>query len=121
MDKKTQKYILNILRLGTVTWSGRTECLRLASVRIDEGKVTKSGKSLSKLYWRCAHCKELFRDQSMMEVDHIVEVGPFNGDFDVFIKRLYCDQSNLQALCLVCHSKKTSGFNAELLYSRKKI
>lgn len=119
MDKETQEHILNILRRGTITWRGRSECLKRHRVKVREGSF-KSGKPKYKYYWVCAVCKRRYRDQEMMEVDHIVEVGPFKGSLNKFVERLYCGQDNLQALCIVCHSKKTSGFNSTRLHERKK-
>lgn len=119
MDKDTQLHILNILRRGTVTWHGRNECLnRGRRKRIVGAKKDGSEKTL----WerKCDGCGEwhLLKD-SDLEVDHIVEVGPFNGNFDDYIKRMYCGQENLQALCFTCHSRKTSQFNSTLRFTRK--
>ena len=43
-------------------------------------------------------------------MDHINPVVcPKEGfvDWDVFIKRLFCEKDNLQVLCSGCHDKKT--------------
>lgn len=109
MKKETLDHILNILREGTVTWGGRSECLRRARKRVEEG-LFKNGKKKIKYYWQCAKCKAWYRDESSLEVDHIVEIGkrPESVDDIVpYIKRMYCDIENLQALCIVCHKKKT--------------
>jgi 5-methylcytosine-specific restriction endonuclease McrA len=113
MDKKTIEYIKNILRLGTITWKGRTDCLNRNRYR------TKVG---TKLLWArdCDSCGRMFlQKDNALEVDHIKEVGSFTGDWNKFIASLYCPQDNLQALCFVCHSKKTSSYNSRLKYSRK--
>lgn len=117
MDKKTTDHILNVLRRGTVKWSGRSECLKLVRRRFVVGEF-KNGKPKSIWKYRCKKCEEWFRYKEM-EVDHIVEVGPFKGDFDDYARRMYCDQSNLQALCKWCHQKKTAAFNASTRYKRK--
>lgn len=46
-----------------------------------------------------------------MEVDHIVEVGPFTN-WNEFVPRVFCGQENLQALCTTCHMKKTQLYNS---------
>lgn len=61
---------------------------------------------------RCAHCKKAVKK---LQVDHIIPVGPTPGSknatpditWDGFINRLFCDVSNLQALCKPCHKVKT--------------
>lgn len=121
MDKDTQQYIMNTLRQGTTQWKGRSECLRRHRKLVHDGEFFKNGKPKYKYHWQCAHCKLWFRDQSQLEVDHIVEVGPLDSWDNIkdFIERLYCEQSNLQPLCSVCHQIKTSKFNAALRYQRK--
>ena len=95
-------------------------CLERVRKKVDEGLRTRDGKVKFKYHWQCEKCRQWFRDQSSIEVDHIEEVGPFNGNFDDYIKRMYCPQSNLQALCISCHSIKTAGYSAHLRFSRKK-
>jgi hypothetical protein len=119
LDKETTDYIINVLRRGTITWSGRTDCLNRNRRKRPVGK-TKKGKD--KFLWEraCDSCGEwhLLKDNDL-EVDHIEEVGPFKGCFDDFVRRMYCGQENLQALCFQCHSRKTSKFNAHLRFTRK--
>lgn len=118
MEKKEIDYILNVLRRGTVAWRGRTKCLHASRVHTKIGKY-KNGRDKYRFKYLCAACKEYFNDNEV-EVDHIEEVGPFKGNFDDYIKRMYCDLTNLQVLCAKCHLKKTKGFIAELRFTRKK-
>lgn len=115
MEQEEIDYILNILRRGTIIWRGRNLCLNR-----NRYKKTHEGK----LLWArdCDGCGEshLLKDKDL-EVDHIVEVGPFEGNFDTYVRKLYCRQDNLQALCFTCHSKKTSKFNASLRFQRKSL
>jgi len=129
VDEKTLKFVLNVLRRGTVRWSGRSECLRLASLKVWEGEYyktnTKDGKHKKgdkkfKTYWRCAKCKKKYRDQGFMEVDHIKEIGSYKGNLLAYASRMYCKQSNLQALCVVCHKAKTTA-SARVRFKRKKL
>ncbi len=119
LDKATQRHIINVLRRGTVTWRGRSNCLKKSSRKTWEGKRNKAGEKIFKTYWQCNSCKEWGRDQKDFEVDHRVEVGPFDGDIHDYALRMY-QESNLQTLCIPCHTRKTSGFNATLKYKRKK-
>lgn len=118
MTKDEISYVVNILRKGTMTWRGRTQALNAARICKVEG-VRANGKIRKKYYWKCCKCSQEFRDQSCVEVDHIIEIGPFKGDWNEFIARMYCGQENLQVLCVVCHAKKTSGYNASRKYTRK--
>jgi hypothetical protein len=115
MDKETTDYILNLLRRGTTTWSGRTQCLN---------RGRRKRKVGAKLLWErnCDGCGEwhLQKDNSL-EVDHIDEVGPYKGDLHAYAERMYCGQDNLQALCFTCHSRKTSRYNSTLRFQRKNV
>ena len=111
MEKKTQKLIINALRKASIMWEGRAKALKSSRKKVIEDRP--------KLYWQCAQCLSWKRNSNMVEVDHIVEVGPFSGDWNDYINRLFCDQSNLQVLCIKCHAKKTSGYSAKRLYQRK--
>ena len=119
-DKETTQHVMNILRQGTIKWEGRKECLRRARKKVLE--ESKNGKKPKyKFYWQCNCCKQWYRDVSQIEVDHINEIGPFENDWNLFIEKMYfCGQENLQALCLVCHSRKTSIFASAISrYKRK--
>lgn len=115
------EYIKNLLRRGTTKWKGRSDCLRLARKRFKEGR-RRNGKIKWKYYWKCAHCEQWSRDEDSMEVDHIEEIGSFKGDWNDFINRMYdWSRSNLQALCVACHMKKTKRFNSAITrWKRKK-
>jgi 5-methylcytosine-specific restriction endonuclease McrA len=125
MDKETIEYIKNSLRQASVTWKGRTECLnKNRRKRINENR----GRGQRHELWEnnCEKCGEwyLLKD-NQLEVDHIVEIGPMtftpagDPDWTVWIKKLYCGPENLQRLCITCHQKKTSSFNATLKFKRK--
>lgn len=118
MDKATQKLVLNALREASIKWPGRADCLKLARELRKIG-VFKNGKPKYKYFWQCAKCLEWFRNQNDMEVDHIVEIGTFSGCMNDYISKLFCPQENLQALCVVCHARKSSTANATRIHSRK--
>lgn len=119
MEKDTVTFIINTLRRGTITWPGRTDCLNRNRRKKVIGKY-KNGNE--KFLWErvCDGCGEwhLLKDNDL-EVDHIIEIGPFTGDWNDFINRMYCGQDNLQALCFTCHARKTSKFNSTLRFKRK--
>lgn len=118
MDKDTELLIINALRQATIKWDGRKRCLNRVRKKVQDGFL-KSGKQKYKYFWRCEGCNEWFRDVTALEVDHIDEIGSFNGSWDVFIPRMYCADENLQALCCKCHLAKTT-LNARERWVRKK-
>lgn len=119
MDAEDQIYIQNILRQGTIKWRGRNECLKRARKRVLV-RHSKAGKPIFKFHWQCAVCKEWTKNEKEMEVDHIVEIGSFCGNWDIYVRKVYCGQENLQAVCVKCHMKKTKKFNsAESRWKRK--
>jgi hypothetical protein len=61
---------------------------------------------------RCELCK---KKVPKIFVDHIEVVGDLD---DGFIPRLWCPSSGLQALCKVCHQKKT---NEERRTAKEKV
>lgn len=112
-------FIKNLLRQGSVKWKGRSECLRLARKRVLVRK-NKAGQPVYKYHWQCAHCRRWTKNEKLMEVDHIIEIGQFTN-WNEYIPRVFCDQENLQALCVACHLKKTKAFNsARTKWKRKK-
>lgn len=119
MEKETVKHILNVLRRGTITWKGRTACLNRHRVLRVCGKY-KNGKNIERYFYPCEICRGYFDSPKKLEVDHIEEIGSFNGDFNTYISRMYCSPDNLQAICVACHMVKTSRFNASIHYTRKK-
>lgn len=120
MTREDEIFIINILRQGTIKWPGRAECLRRARKKVFV-RVGQRGQRIYKYYWRCATCKEWFRDVKSMEVDHIEEIGPFTGDWGLYIPRVYCPQSNLACRCSVCHLKKTIQYSsARARWKRKR-
>jgi 5-methylcytosine-specific restriction endonuclease McrA len=117
MAKSKEKYILNILRQGTITWSGRNNCFSKNATRVITGTY-KNKKEKTKYFWKCEKCKMTSPDKLNFEVDHIKEIGGFKGSWDKIISVMY-DENNLQLLCIECHAKKTSKYNATLTYTRK--
>ncbi len=120
MEKEDIEYVMNLLRQGTVKWRGRSTCLRRARKKVLV-RHSKEGQPIFKYHWQCAKCRKWTANERAMEVDHIAEIGGFSGDWDIMVKKFYCDQKNLQALCVSCHMKKTKKYNsARLNWSRKK-
>lgn len=118
-------YLFNALRQATVKWSGRAECLKLARKKTFVRYAKKSGKPVFKYKWQCAVCERWSGNEADMEVDHKVEiggVGGFTGDWNETISKIFPRpvSEHLQALCIVCHNRKTNNYmNAGKQWERK--
>lgn len=64
-----------------------------------------------KKWSRCELCKEL-TPTYLIAADHILPLIPLNSSlnemsWDELVDRLWCDASNLQAVCVTCHKAKS--------------
>lgn len=95
-ERKLKKFLIPILRRKSLYWTGRQEAIRAA--RKERG------------LYECNNCKKTFGIKEI-HVDHISPVVNVKTSFttwDSYITSLYCDSSNLQSLCVQCHSVKSS-------------
>lgn len=115
------RFIINALRHASIKWEGRAAALKRARKKVFV-RIAKNGNKVFKLYWMCAKCEKWFREETQMEVDHVVEIGSFNGDLNEYCERMFDrDPDALQVLCVKCHLKKTKAFNAaNTKWKRKK-
>ena len=116
LSEEDVKFLFNELRKASIIWDGRKEVLRAARRRVMEGR-TKKGKPIYKYHWQCAKCTKWFRDETQMEVDHIVEIGgitKFSGDWNEVISKVFPRPvlEHMQCLCISCHLKKTKQYMA---------
>lgn len=105
MDKKTINLIKQGLRSSTLKWHIRNEVKQGARTYKKIG-LFKNGKPKKKTLYKCNYCKKAFSSKEV-QVDHIDAIGKFNGDWNDYIERMFCDIANLQVLCKECHKKKT--------------
>jgi hypothetical protein len=102
--------------------------------------ATKKRAKIGPELYKCEECEQIIYsgDRSIdvirldhpnaivdsIAIDHKIPVMPVEGkklDWNEYIKSVFCDTSNLQALCSSCHSKKTLGENKERRENRKKL
>lgn len=123
--KEDVEFVYNLLRKGTIQWSGRAEILKLSRKKVLIRRSKTSGKPVYKYHWQCSHCLKWYRNEADMEVDHIKEIGgvtSFNGDWNEMIFKIMPRPVSefLQVLCIACHMKKTGAFNsAQSRWKRK--
>ena len=104
-EGRLKTFITSVLRGGYRRYPPKYEVLKEASV----GKKLNKKTNRQALHYVCAQCKKEYPGKEV-NVDHINPVVcPKQGfvDWDVFIKRLFCEKDNLQVLCSGCHDKKT--------------
>jgi len=93
LNKKS--FVIMVLRRGSYKWPPRNEVLK--SARVDRGM------------YQCNVCKTVVGRKDI-SLDHITPVVSLSGftTWDEYIDRMYCDASGFQAICTVCHDKKTA-------------
>ncbi len=104
-EGRLKTFITSVLRKGYTRYPPKYETLKEASV----GKKTNKSTGRLAEHYKCAKCKKAYPNKEVA-VDHIEPVVCSEQgfiDWDVFIKRLYCNKDNLQVLCKTCHDKKT--------------
>ena len=83
----------------------------LMKVRREVPKFNNDGRRAKRdaVQYKCNVCNA-FVSSTKVSVDHIepvISVEDGFQDFNLFIKRLFCAESNLQVICDTCHDKKT--------------
>ena len=80
-------------------------------------KFNKDGSRSKKdsVQYQCQTCGE-WVSSTKVSIDHVNPVVPPDGSFDpkdpdwnMYIKRLWCDKSNLARICDSCHDRKTKA------------
>lgn len=74
-----------------------------------------SSRPRVKTWCKCAVCEQP-EAKSYMECDHIEPIVPIDStleemSWDTVIDRIWCDESNLQAVCKACHKQKSKTEN----------
>ena len=95
----------------TVMYEPRKEILAEARVHVPMIKKDGTPGLRYNVMYRCAKCQEL---HEKVDVDHIKDVGSYfdwptddKAQLTEWAERLFCDKSNLQALCRPCHHAKS--------------
>jgi 5-methylcytosine-specific restriction endonuclease McrA len=101
-EGRYQSFVRSVIRGGFRRWPPKWDALKDAYAGT---KNSKSGRKAK--HYKCAKCRKLFT-QTSIQIDHIEAIGPCKT-WDEFIKRLFCEKDNLQALCKACHKKKTAA------------
>jgi 5-methylcytosine-specific restriction endonuclease McrA len=104
-EGRRKTFITSLLRSGFRKYPSKYATLKAAYV----GKKLNSKTKRVGSHYKCAKCKKVYPSREV-QVDHIQPVvDPIVGfvNWDEYIDRLFCEESNLQVLCLTCHDGKT--------------
>lgn len=100
-EGRFNSFVTSALRSASRKWPPKYQCLNDAKT---EKKVnTKTGRVAQ--HFKCATCSFDFPAKNV-QVDHIEAIG-VERTWDEFIQGLFCEQDNLQVLCVPCHKEKT--------------
>jgi 5-methylcytosine-specific restriction endonuclease McrA len=104
-EGRRKGFITSALRAGMRRWPPKYQALAEAFTGTKKNKAT--GRMAK--HYRCNSCNKEFV-AAKVQVDHIEPVVSAKGftTWDDFIDRLFCEQENLQVLCLTCHKKKSA-------------
>ena len=106
-EGRLRGFITSALRSAMRRWPPKWSTLADA---FTGSKINKKSGRKAKHY-RCAACKREFVAKGV-QVDHIIPIGKC-ASWDEYIAKLFCEQVNLQCLCIGCHKKKTKKDNAK--------
>lgn len=100
-------FIKSALRAASARWPPRYKSLKKASV----GKKInwKTGRIAE--HYKCNSCMKEFPAKEV-QIDHIHPIiSPVTGftTWDEVIKNMFCEEENLQVLCILCHKEKTTA------------
>lgn len=90
MTKSKYHTVLSLIFAFSSLCTGRQEA-RSALTKLDKEKIAAKQK------WRCGVCKKLFDEFCKYEIDHAIALSHGGRN----------SESNLWALCVACHKKKT--------------
>ena len=114
-------WIRSALRSKWLRWQPRNDCLKAAR------RVYKGPSKLQKWEYQCAICTKWHVAKSM-EMDHYPhDAGSILSVDDIgqFCNNLYCETSNLRALCKPCHKiytlSQSKGISMEEAELEKKV
>lgn len=96
-------FVTSILRSGSRRWGPKYQTLNAA--KTEKKTNVKSGRLAQ--HFLCATCNKEFVAKDV-QVDHIIPIGT-EKTWDQFIDGLFCEEDNLQVLCIPCHKIKTKA------------
>lgn len=95
-------FIRSALRNKSRWWKPITQC------KMSSRRAYKGPNKRQKFEYQCNVCKGWFAEKHI-NIDHIYPAGSLNcaNDLPGFVERLFCEQDNLQTICISCHDIKS--------------
>lgn len=109
MDTKLKQFIITVLRRASYKWKPRN--VVYAAARVARGM------------YKCNLCANTFsRKEVVMDHKNPV-VSPQHGfqGFDIYIERMFVDESGWQCICKTCHDSKTDEERVIRQVNKKKL
>lgn len=98
-ESQYKQFVNRALRKAWLKWPVKHDVLKAAS------RPSQLKDKRTKFEYQCACCEEWFK-RTMVQVDHIEPCGDME-DMNRFIATLFCEEDNLQVLCIPCHKENT--------------
>jgi hypothetical protein len=117
-EARFNSFVKSALRAASRRWPPKYQCLKDACV----GRKLDPATGKESFRYTCAGCSNIFK-AAEVAVDHInpvVDVDDGFTNWDVLIKRLFCEADGLQTLCHTCHTMKTANERTQRADKRKR-
>jgi 5-methylcytosine-specific restriction endonuclease McrA len=105
-NKKT--WIINALRRASFRYPPAIKAIKKA--RTEYYIKAKNGNDVKRVDFTCQVCNKAGLKRKEVNLDHIIPVVGPEGfiDWNNYIERMFCDESNYQIICISCHDEKSS-------------
>ena len=116
MKKKAgsfKEWVVWQLRRLSYRWPARSAAFRRAAASRTDYR-NNPGETVTKRvrnFYFCEKCKRVFSRKGVTADHKLPVIDPKKGfeNFDVYIRRLFCEAFGFQIICNHCHDKKTKS------------
>lgn len=107
-------FIRSALRAAWVKYPVKGQVLKKSRRNVKKTEKMDRRIHRHRFEYKCAVCKK-FHKATQVQVDHIIPCGSLNcyEDLPRFVSTLFCEEDNLQVICIECHNQKTNQERAE--------
>jgi len=116
MTKKEENLVKSTIRKISGRRKAVNNVRKRCKIVLPTGEFYKKSGKPKTLVWNvCEFCGHKQREN--LDIDHIIEIGKVvkladsSPNWNDWIPKVLCEESNLQGLCKDCHKVKTSIYN----------